>query len=142
MHDRPHTPIYALPLWMDFPCRTNSDYGEELHFNEGGEPVDLTGCTFRMDVKSSREAVSTLDSFTTSGSSSAEGFYLVDAASGILQIRIQWESLKAMFDAVYPDKYFRGDMKLPYDIIVTYPDGDRSSWLSGDIVLGKGVTYD
>lgn len=139
MLERPHTPIYSLPLWIDFPCRTNSDYGEEYHFSANGEPVNLSSMTFAMEVKSTREATGSLKAF---GMSATEGFVVDDPLGGVLQVRILWESLKSMFQAVYPDRYHDGEMRLPFDIVATYSDGFRSAWIGGDLVLGKGVTYD
>lgn len=141
MHERPHTPIYALPIWLDLPCRTNSDYGEEFVFSESGEPLDLTGMTFAMDVKPSPDSTTALHSFVMAASEAGEGFFLTDPTGGAVQLRMTWETLQTMFNAVYPNNIKCHDMRLSYDIVVTYPDGDRSAWIAGNLTLGKGVTY-
>lgn len=141
MLNRPTTPIYAMPIRLELPCRTNSDYAEEFHFSAGGNPIVIDSFTFAMDVKPYPDATTPLHSFGMTGPGPGDGFYIVEDTLGVVQLKMRWETLQSMFNAVYPNRYECGEMQLFYDIVITYSDGSREAWIAGPIILNKGITY-
>lgn len=128
------------PLRFDFPLITNSDYTEELSFQVGDTYFDLTGHSFEAQIRLSPSSATVLQTLSTVSAPSEQGFFLYDPASGGLQIRIDWQAIKAMFEAAYPDHLIGDSVSLYYDLLVTLPGGDREVWTFGYINIVKGVT--
>jgi hypothetical protein len=128
-----------IPVRLDFECWTNSEYTEELHFNiDGG--VDITGYSFRLQAKVSHETTIANLTLDTVVDDTLQGFYLVDAANGVLQVRILKETLAAIFTALVPSVFDGDQIGLVCDLVATLPDGDNEVWGNGYVVIKKGVT--
>ncbi|WP_305096489.1 hypothetical protein [Croceibacterium aestuarii] len=128
------------PHRFDFPVITNSDYTEELSFQDGAQYLDITGHSFLAQIRVTPNAASVIDTLGIVASSAAEGFYPVDPARGSLQVRIAWESIKSMFEAAYPTILIGDVAALYYDLLVTLPSGDQEAWLFGYLIIDKGIT--
>lgn len=89
------------------------------------DPIDITGYTFRMQVRPSTDSTEVIEEF-----SSATGeFYLEDAANGVFVLEIPHTETKLMdFD--------RG----VYDIECTYFNGKVGRIMQGEICLSRGIT--
>lgn len=133
-------PLFETPVRWDFYCLTNSDYVEELVFTIGDDPFDLTGHSFQSQIRVAPNASSSIKTLNNVGSASLEGWCLIDAAGGLLQIRIDRESILSMYQSVYPSTMDGDCVSLPYDLLVTVPGGDKEAWLCGYFNISKGVT--
>lgn len=130
-----------IPQRLDFGCQTNSDYTEEFSFDEGGAFLDLTGHSFEIHVKANPEAPDTLEEFAMAAGPTLEGIYPVEPASGRIQVRFLWETVRALFEGVYPETFEGEGISLYYDLLVTLPSGDREQWLFGFITIRRGITH-
>lgn len=133
-------PTYELPVRWDFPCRTNSDYTEELSFQHGSEYLDLTSHSFEMQIRSAPNAPTILKTLNTVSSAAIEGIFPVEISGGLIQLRVSRASLLALYQAVYPSVLEGDGVALYYDLLVTLPSGDREAWLAGYFNISKGVT--
>lgn len=125
---------------FDFLLRTNSDYTEELSFQVRDTYFDITGHSFLAQIRATPESTSILASLGMSGGVTAQGFYSDDPANGFLQIKILWETIRAMFLAIHPEVLTGDETSLYYDILVTLPGGDQEAWLYGFMNIAKGIT--
>lgn len=129
-----------IPKRLDFPCTTNADYTEELSFQVDTDYVQLGGYSFAIHVQQSPNSALTLHEFTTVMASTSEGIFIVDPAYGAISLRFSWETLKTMYEDVYP-AYLEGDkVALYYDCQVTLPGGDKETWLYGYFNIERGIT--
>lgn len=133
-------PTYELPVRWDFPCRTNSDYTEELSFQHGSEYLDLTGHSFEIQIRSAPNAPTILKTLNTVSSAASEGLFPVEASRGFVQLRVSRSSLLALYQDVYPGTLEGDEVALYYDLLVTLPSGDREAWLAGYFNINKGIT--
>jgi hypothetical protein len=129
-----------IPSRLDFTCWTNSDYSEEFPFLDGDDPVDLTGYSFVMQIKTAVGVASALAALNTVASATLEGIYPVEPTNGYIQVRIDQETLYNMYGNVEPTVLVGDEIRLPYDMIATLPGGDEEIWLYGYINLRKGIT--
>jgi hypothetical protein len=128
------------PCRFDFYLPTNGDYVEEIPFTEKGVPVDLTNLTFHSEVRSTYDGPTVYLTLNDVSSKSQEGIHRIEPAAGIIQVRINRESIDAMYDAVVPSTYTGRTVQIPYDTLVTLPNGDIEQWFGGYMILNKGVT--
>ena len=128
------------PLRFDFPVITNSDYTEELSFQVRDTYLDLSEHSFLAQVRLSPNATTVLATLGTVGAPGQEGFYPVEPVAGALQVRIFWETVKALFLGAYPDHLIGDAASLYYDLLVTLPSGDQEVWLFGYLNVSKGIT--
>lgn len=127
-----------IPARLDFPCRTNADYTEEFSvITDGGEPVDLTGCsavlTARLSVNHS--VLFTLPTVV----SDVEGLYFIEAADGIVSVRIDRETLANAYSTAATHAEYGSTIDIVYDMKFTMPNGDQEVWFEGVIPIKKGV---
>jgi len=128
------------PIRFDFPVITNSDYTEELSFEVGDQYFDLTGHSFLAQVRLTPNSSTVIFSLPTVGSIDQQGFFPIEPASGKVQVKMLWETVKAAFASQYPG-YLAGDeVSLYYDLLVTLPNGDQEVWTYGYIKISKGIT--
>lgn len=132
--------IAMQPFRYDFSVLTNSDYTEELSFQVGDSYVDITSHTFQSQIKASPYSTTVLATLNTVGVAGLEGFYPVEPAFGALQVRINWETIKAVFASAYPSLLIGDEASLYHDTLVTLPSGDREAWLFGFVNVTKGIT--
>lgn len=128
------------PLRFDFPVTTNSDYTEELSFQVRDTYLDIGGHSFLAQIRSAPDAAAVLATLTTVTGPGQQGFYPIEPASGALQVRILWETVKALFLSVYPGRLIGDAVSLYYDLVVTLPTGDQEVWLFGYLNVSKGIT--
>lgn len=127
-----------IPARLDFPCRTNADYTEELAVTDGDESVDLTGYMLAMSVRPNVNADSQFDLATVT--TDVEGLRLIEAANGIIGIRMSYETLSSAYDAVVTNATLGQPVRLVYDMRLTAPSGDEDVWFVGVLTIEKGVT--
>lgn len=128
------------PLRFDFPVITNSDYTEELSFQVRDTYLDISGHSFRADIRTSPNASSVLASFGTVDALGQEGFYPISPVNGALQVRFRWETIQEMFTSAYPQSLIGDAASFYYDILVNLPSGDQEVWLFGYLNVSKGIT--
>lgn len=129
------------PLRFDFPVTTNSDYTEELSFQVRDTYLDITGHSFRADVRLSPNSSSVIASFLTVSSPDLEGFFLREPAKGTLDIRYKWETINQIYDDSYSDSLIGDSASFYYDLLVNLPSGDQEVWLFGYLNVSKGITH-
>lgn len=128
------------PVRFDFPVITNSDYTEELSFQVSDGYFDLSGHSFALQIRAAPNASSVLSTLSTVNDKTQQGLFIIEPAYGALQVRFLWETVRALFLAVYPG-YREGDaVSLYYDLLTTIPGGDREVWLFGYLNVRKGIT--
>lgn len=128
------------PLRFDFPVITNSDYVEELSFQVRDTYLDITGHSFLVQLRLTPNGSTVFATLGTVGSPTAQGLYPIEPTYGGLQIRVPWETIKAAFQAAYPNRLVGDAASLYYDLLVTLPGGDQEVWLFGYFHLTKGIT--
>lgn len=129
------------PCRFDFYLPTNGDYVEELSVAIADVPIDLTGYTFYAQVRSAYDSTTVLGTLTLQSNGDLQGFYIVDAANGLFQIRIDREAVLSWYESVNPSTYVGRTINLPYDMTVRLPNGDFETWLDGYMIINKGITY-
>lgn len=120
-----------IPATIDFQCRTNADYGEELLFADGEVPLNLTGVDFKMEVR--RYPNGPLLFEVPIGP--------LDALNGIVSLGISRRILRETYDAVIGVQS-GAVAKMSHDIIGTQVDGFVDAWAQGTFVIEAGVTLD
>lgn len=87
-------------------------------------PVDLTGCTARMQIRSRVESHEVLMSFSTD-----DGSIVLGGTAGTVQLKKTDEETSAI-------TWSKG----VFDIKVEFSDGSDTRFLQGDVEVSKGVT--
>ena len=106
----------------DFYIRDNADYSEPLTWDdEFNNPIDFTGSTFRMDIKSSVDDASAIVSLTTTNG----GIESTDLANGKITVKFADFSIP-------PGAYV-------YDLL-RLNGSERPTLLYGKLIVDKGVT--
>jgi len=126
-----------IPAQIDFPCWRNASYGESLPFVEDGQPVDLTGLIFVLSVR--RYATAPTALFTLSMVSSGQGLQIVDPTSGVIDVQINWQTIRAAYDSVNASQIADSIVNLAYDMVCIYADDFRELWLQGMLTINPGV---
>ena len=89
------------------------------------DPIDITGYTFRMQIRPTRDSDEVIDEF----SSASGDFYIEDATNGVFVLELSHTKTESMdFD--------RG----VFDIECTFQDGRVSRIIQGEVCLSRGVT--
>jgi hypothetical protein len=128
------------PCRFDFYLPTNGDYVEEVSFTVNTVPVDLTNVTLHGEVRSSYDGPTVFLVLDDVDTQSQEGICRIEPAAGIMQVRINRESLDSMYDVMVPNVYTGRTIQLPYDVLAVQPNGDVEQWFGGYMILNKGVT--
>jgi len=112
------------PGTFDWPVQYAGDTARPLSFTilEGGEPVDITGCQIRMQVRSCLGEDPILDLSVSDGLSIA----ITDATNGRMRV------------GNYPNPQVSG--AFVYDLEVTFPDGRVQTFFRGSYVIEGDVT--
>jgi hypothetical protein len=133
-----------LPAQRNLTLRRNSDYRETLQFTAGGEPVDLTGWTFKMQFRNGPQATDTMVlTVNTVTDPVADGFILTDAVNGIVDVLVSTTTLNGLvsnpistaddYQNIIYDYYY-------YDIQAT--DGtEHLVYVYGVVSLFGGATH-
>ena len=130
-----------IPGRLDVELRTNADETGEYLFENAGVAVDLTGYTFKLHLKETQSSTTTLLQLTTVGSASLEGIYPVEPQNGIIQIRIDKETVDGLIDTLAPSYSPSDRIGVYYDLLFILPGGDHEVWLYGLIFINRGITY-
>lgn len=124
---------------QDFEAPTNADFSEEWTLTvDGVNGFDVTGYSFKMDFKAAPSAATAFALATVA--SSVQGIYAVEPENGFVQIRIDKETLDAVFELLNPLVFVGNEMRLYYDLLATTPDADDEVWLFGYLTITKGIT--
>jgi hypothetical protein len=126
----------------------NARYIEEFPFTapadgDDAAPYDLTGWTGRLQVRLYGAAAGAALLSLASQVSDGEGVWIIEPASGIVRVRIDEDSLTALWDGLLPDPAVAepGDpITLKYDLVMTPPVGGDEVWMQGDFIIEPGVT--
>lgn len=112
------------PGTFDWPVQYAGDTARPLSFSilEGGDPVNITGCTVRMQVRSCPGEEPILDLSSDDGLSIA----ITDGPGG--QLRVGNYANPQVNDAFI------------YDLEVTFPDGRVQTFFRGSYVIEGDVT--
>lgn len=133
-----------LPAQRNLVLRRNSDYRETLQFTANGEPVDLTGWTFKMQFRNGPEASdSMILTINTVTDPVADGFVITSATTGIVDVLVNAATLNGLvtnpiatsdnYQTVIYDYYY-------YDIQAT--DGtEHLVYVYGTVQLFGGATH-
>lgn len=102
---------------------TSADFAEEFEFQDSNDdPVDMTGSTFAMDIKTAPGAAASLSLTTANG-----GIASTDLTNGTITINVADNALSA-------DTYV-------YDLIRIYGSpAEREILLRGSFIVATGVT--
>lgn len=114
----------ATPQKQDFRIKANGTWVKTLVFSANDVPLNLTGYTFEMEVKSKQGAASTKYFTLSTGS----GITVVDVNTGTITIEIPPKP-----DITKPTVYF-------YDIIAIV-DSKPYVWLYGTLTFEPGTSY-
>jgi hypothetical protein len=128
-----------IPVTMDFECWANADYTEEFQFTVDGIGYDLTGVTLDIDARRfprSSDTVFTLNAVTTD----VEGLRIIDANSGVIEIRIARTTLETAYVALAENSIANAIVTASYDLRFTHTDGLREVAIQGVIAINPGVT--
>lgn len=103
-----------------------------------GEPVDLTGFSFALDVRLIPGEGDALISLDSTSSTSENGVRIASASEGEIVIQIDQASMQAAYESAdvkagYPAKFY-------YDLLADDEDGFRQVWVEGNFVINPGVT--
>jgi len=128
------------PCRFDFYLPTNGDHVEEIPFTNDGVPVDLTNVSFHGEARSTYDGSTVYLTLADVSDKNQEGINRIEPAAGIIQVRINRESIDTMYDALVPSAYTGRTIQIPYDVLVTQLNGDIEAWFGGYMVLYKGVT--
>lgn len=105
----------------------------QIQFND----LDLTGATFTMTVRATRDAGSSLISITNS-TSPAEGISIISASASatVIEIRINEATMEALPAAAAVGD----DLDLFWDMHITPSGGTKAVYLEGPFTLRGGAT--
>lgn len=129
-----------IPCRLDFPVQTNGDYAEEFETSLNGIPFDLSGYSIRAHVKISYDASDALIRLEPTNNAENEGICITNAVSGLWQIRLNKDTIRAAFDAVNPSAYIGQKISLPIDTVFSDTNGDEQPWTYGYVLMTKGIT--
>lgn len=120
--------------------RRNARLAEEWQFTHDGAPVDLTGCTARLQLRlygaQPGGAVVTLPSVTDP----VEGVWVREPAAGIICLIADPATLRAAYERLAGGVEPGRAVRLAYDLLVTLPGGADEVWVEGVFTLNPGVT--
>jgi hypothetical protein len=107
---------------IEFEISTNADWEDYFELRDDNGPVDLTGCTFGMDVRGDNGEL------LLSASSGNGTFAIVDAATGLFGVKVPASAM-----ANVPPGFYQCDCVLG--------DGNRllNLW-SGNVLVKEGIT--
>lgn len=132
------------PAQRDLVLRRNADLRETLVFTAGGEAVDLTGWSFKMQFRKGPEAADTVAlTINTVTDPVVDGFVITDAVNGVVDVLVNAATLNGLsanpistadnFQAIIYDYYY-------YDIQAT--DGtEHLIYVYGTVSLYGGATH-
>lgn len=108
---------------------TNEDWEDGLLLDDGGdpaEPLDLTGSSFRAQIRASEASLLViLEASTDNGLLAVDS----DPETGF----ISWNVPRATMAAIEPGEYV-------YDIVWTKPDTSRDTIVAGTLTVKRGIT--
>lgn len=115
---------------VDYLIRTNEDWRDSLELTTGepesAVPVDLTGSTFRAEIRSAPDLLTVILEASTEN----DRLVISDPATdGILS----WNISTSVMAQLKPGLYV-------YDIVWTQPNGVVDTFVAGNITIERGVT--
>lgn len=128
-----------LPASIDFPCRRNADYNEELPFADGLTPLDITGMVFQMDVR--RYPLGPLLFRLGTVVTPNQGFRIIEPAGGIVAMTIRQSTIQRAYDSSTSGQTVGRPIRLSHDIRAIQPNGQSEVWLQGILSIEPGVTF-
>lgn len=126
------------PAQSDLIAYRNTIFDETFTFAIDGNPVDITGNTFRMQVRSYAGAPgSPLVDLATVSSGTVQGIFILNQVGGMFAVRISQATLAAMPQVVpapMPSAF-------SYDIVI-FDSGNNALGpvMQGNFTLYEGVT--
>lgn len=133
-------PLFETPVRWDNACLTNSDFTEELVFTIGDDPLDLVSHDFDIQIRTAPNANTAIKSLGTVSSATSEGIYPVEPENGMIQIRVNRDSLLSLYQSIYHNSLEGDCVSLYYDLLATLPNGDKEAWLMGYFNIRKAIT--
>jgi len=113
------------PAKLDLVIYQGSTFFKRFTWKDSRTPIDITGYTFRMQIRPSVESETILADL----SSSNGDFYLEDPENGVFVLEIPHQiTTEYQFD------------RSVYDIECIYPDGRVARILFGNVTLSREVT--
>lgn len=125
-----------IPETVELIGRRNADFIEEYSFSEDNVPVDLTGCSARMQLRLYGNAPGSPLIDLATVSTDVQGVKFVDRVNGLIQVKINQANLAGLPARVSTDSR----SSFAYDLRITWPDGVEDVFMEGAFVLKAGVT--
>lgn len=126
------------PAQWDLCAYRNTVFAETYTFSIDGTPLDITGNSFRMQIRGyAGDPGSPLIDLATVSSDSEQGICIISAAEGLISIRIEEAALAALPEIVPAPLA----SVFTYDLVVVDIDGDDlGPVMQGEFTLYEGVT--
>jgi hypothetical protein len=110
------------------PLKRGDTWEAEFYFRLDDSVADLTGCTARMQVRSSGDAL-VLSAQTSPTDPALVGTLVVDGTAGLVTLTVP----KGLTSALVPGKYYA-------DVELTYADGSVRSSETFQVKVTKDIT--
>lgn len=126
------------PAQWDLCAYRNTVFAETYTFGIDGTPLDITGNSFRMQIRGyAGDPGSPLIDLATVGSDDIQGIYVIDPLQGLFSIRIDKATLAALPEIVPAPLA----SVFTYDLVLIDIDGDDlGPVMQGNFTLYEGVT--
>jgi hypothetical protein len=112
-----------MPVRLDIALQRNEDWSRILTISDAAGPVDITGWTFLMQVRPRLSQTLLI---------TAAEIEIIDAPNGKISIFLARLSTGDNLQTV----------QLPYDLIAIEPDEYQTAFLTGYIILSRGVSHE
>lgn len=131
--------LTMFPIQPNLEMWTNADYYEEYTLTANdGLPVDLTGCSFRLEAKVTPTALITAFALGMVADDVQSGIKILEPANGIIRIQIRNGIIASAFAAT-AKAFVDQQIVLVYDLLIIHPDGIKETMWFGSIVINKGI---
>jgi hypothetical protein len=109
---------------LDITLRRNADWPRIIKLRSGGEPIDITGMTVAMQVRTK------LDQALVAKAD----IEIIDPANGTFQVTLRGSSFDGYGSPIQT-------VNLPYDLRLTDSDGISIDLVAGLVILTRGETH-
>lgn len=114
---------------IDIPLQRNEDWVRRFPMKSGGEPIDMTGWTLAMQVRSRTDNGALIAAAEITTSELAQGAFTVTLRAS------EGTPLNSYGSPLQTEN-------LPYDLRATDSAGTKITLFGGVVVLSRGVTHD
>jgi hypothetical protein len=118
----------------------NARYIEEFPFTVDGVAFDFTSWSGAMQVRLYGAAAGDPLITLTSQATDAEGVWIIEPSQGIVRVRIDEETLTALWTSLGGPTEAGDPIVLSYDLVLTPPGGGDEVWAYGTFTIQPGVT--